>query len=85
MENNSLARALFGKFKEHNLIDFKLLALRCFHTCKGMHACMGRDKVLILYLASLLILSATKTYLTSNNIRKKTEKEPSTIRFKSFE
>jgi len=85
MENNSLARALFGKFKEHNLIDFKLLALRCFHTCKGMHACMGRDKILTLYLASLLILSATKTYLTSNNIRKKTEKEPSTIRFKSFE
>jgi serine/threonine protein kinase len=57
MEKNSLACALFGKFKEHNLIDFKLLALRCFHTCKGMHACMGRDKILILYLASLLILS----------------------------
>jgi len=57
MEKNSLACALFGKFKEHNLIDFKLLALRCFHTCKGMHACMGREKILILYLASLLILS----------------------------
>ena len=57
MEKNSLACALFGKFKEHNLIDFKLLALRCFHTCKGMHACMGRDKILTLYLASLLILS----------------------------
>ncbi|KAB5521352.1 hypothetical protein DKX38_025671 [Salix brachista] len=28
MENNSLARALFGKFKEHNLIHCKLLALR---------------------------------------------------------
>ena len=56
MEKNSLACALFGKFKEHNLIDFKLLALRCFHTCKGMHACMGRDKILTLYLASLLIL-----------------------------